>query len=61
MKELGQKYQKEKWIDASSLFAKSGELIVKVCEKALICDGNACSELLERIAGIEEEAYEFLA
>ncbi|MFC1981224.1 BtrH N-terminal domain-containing protein [Chloroflexota bacterium] len=60
LKELGQKYQREKWIDASNRFVKSGELIVKLCEKALNCDGNACSELLERIAGIEEEAYEFL-
>ncbi len=61
LKELGQKYQREGWSNASNLFAKSGELIVKLCEKALNYDGNACSVLLERIADTEEEAYEFLA
>jgi len=59
LKELGHKYQRGEWSNASNLFVKSGELIVKLCEKALNYDGNACSELLERIAGIEEEAYQF--
>jgi hypothetical protein len=31
-----------------------------VCEKALNYDGNSCSELLDRIADIEEEAYRYL-
>ena len=61
LKELGQKYQRKEWSNASSLFVKSGELIVKLCEKAINYDGNACSELLKKIADIEEEAYKSLA
>jgi hypothetical protein len=61
LKELGQKYQREGWSNASDLFVKSGELIVRLSEKAVNYDGNACSELLERIADTEEEAYKFLA
>ena len=60
LKELGQKYQRKEWGIASNLFMKSGELIVKLCEKALNYDGDACSELLERIADIEEETYRSL-
>jgi len=59
-KVLGQKYQRKEWSETSNLFAKSGELIIELCEKALKYDGNACSELLERIAGVEEEAYRCL-
>ena len=60
LRKLSQKYQKEAWSNASELFVTSGELIIKLSEKALNCDGNACSELLERIADNEEEAYKFL-
>lgn len=61
LKELGRKYQREEWSKASDLFTRSGELIVGLCKKALNYDGKACSELLERIADIEEEAYKLLA
>jgi len=61
LKELSQKYQKKEWREASNLFTKSGELIIKLCGKALNSDGSACSELLERIAGIEEDAYRYLS
>ena len=61
LKKLGQKYQREGWSNALDLFVKSGELIVRLSEKAVNYDGNACSELLERIANTEEEAYKFLA
>ncbi len=57
LKELGQRYQRNEWIEASNLFARSGEVIIQLCEKAINFDGGACSELLETIAGIEEEAY----
>jgi hypothetical protein len=60
LKALGQKYHNTEWSKASNLFTESGELIIKLCEKALNYDGNACSELLDRIAGIEEEAYRYL-
>ncbi|MDD5288876.1 MAG: BtrH N-terminal domain-containing protein [Dehalococcoidales bacterium] len=61
LKELGQKYQKKEWSEASNLFTKSGELIIRLCGKALNFDGDACSELLERIAVIEKEAYRYLS
>ena len=61
LKALGQKYHNTEWSKASNLFTKSGELIIELCEKALDYDGNACSELLNRIADIEEEAYRYLA
>ena len=61
LKELNQKYLRKEWGKASNLFVKSGELIIRLCKTALTYDGNACSELLERIAGTEEEAYEIIA
>ena len=60
LKALGQKYHNTEWSKASNLFTKSGKLIIKLCEKALDHEGSACSELLDRIAGIEEEAYRYL-
>jgi len=60
LKKLGQKYRRKEWSGASDLFMKSGELIVKLCEKALDYDGGACSEFLEKIADVEEEAYRSL-
>ncbi|MGA8848283.1 MAG: BtrH N-terminal domain-containing protein [Dehalococcoidia bacterium] len=60
LKALGQKYHNTEWNKASNLFTKSGELIIKLCEKALIYEGNTCSKLLDRIADIEEEAYRYL-
>ena len=55
--ELGQKYQRKEWSKASILFRKSGELILKLCERALEYDGRSCSAFLEEIADTEEEAY----
>ncbi len=60
LREMGRKYRRREWENASSLFVKSGELIINLCGKALTYDGKACSELLEKIANIEEEAYKFL-
>lgn len=55
--ELGQNYQRKEWSKASTLFRKSGELIVKLCERALEYDGGGCSAFLKEIANTEEEAY----
>jgi hypothetical protein len=55
--DLGQRYQRKEWSDASILFRKSGDLIVKLCERALEYDGCGCSAFLKEIANIEEEAY----
>jgi hypothetical protein len=60
LKALGQKYHNTEWSKASNLFTKSGELIIKLCEKALDYEGSACSQLLGRIADVEEEAYRYL-
>ncbi len=57
---FGQKYQRKEWSDASMLFRKSGELIVKLCERALEYDGGSCSALLREIADTEERAYRSL-
>ena len=61
LEELGHKYNKKEWSNASGLFLRSGELIVKLCKKAVNYDGDACSEFLKEIAAIEEEAYKLLA
>jgi len=60
LKEMGLKYHKKEWENASNLFVKSGELIIKLCGKALSYDGKACSEFLGKIADTEEEAYKLL-
>jgi len=55
--EFGQKYAREEWSQAAILFGKSGDLIVKLCERALEYDGGGCSALLKEMADTEEEAY----
>jgi len=55
--DFGKRYERKEWNDASILFRKSGELIVKLCERALEYDGRGCSVILGEIADIEEEAY----
>ena len=61
LKEIGQKYGKKEWQYASDLFVKSGELIIRLCGKALDYDVKACYELLVQIADTEEEAYKLLS
>ena len=56
-KDLGQRYQRKEWGQAATLFRKSGELIVKLCERALAYDGRGCSTFLKEMADIEEQAY----
>lgn len=58
--ELGQRYQRKEWSQAANLFRKSGELTVKLCERALEYDGRSCSAFLQEIADTEEEAYRSL-
>lgn len=60
LKVMGEKYGREAWMKASRLFTKSGELIIRLCEKAVTYDGKACSWLLTQIADTEQEAYELL-
>ena len=46
--------------EAAILFRGSGELIVKLCERALQYDGRGCPSFLRETADIEEEAYRLL-
>jgi hypothetical protein len=60
LKEIGLKYHKTDWVNASGLFLESGELIAELCKQAMTYDGRSCSELLGKIADIEEKAYKLL-
>ena len=57
LRDLGQRYHRNEWGEAAALFRKSGELIVKLCQRALEYDGRGCPTFLRMIADIEEEAY----
>lgn len=57
LKEFGTKYTKRQWVDASSLFQKSGRLIIDLCTAAVKLNGPACSKYLNEIASIEEQGY----
>jgi len=59
-KEMGTKYKQKKWLEASELFHKSGELIIQLSKEGLKRDGPACSKTLIEIADIEEKAYQLL-
>jgi hypothetical protein len=60
LKDFGQRYRRKEWGEAATLFRRSGELITKLCERALEYDGRGCSTFLKEIADIEEEAYTVL-
>ena len=57
---LGNKYNVRSWTEASKLFRRSGEEIMKLCKAALEQDKQRISEALTIIAEIEERAYKLL-
>ena len=57
---LGNKYNVRSWTEASKLFRRSGEEIMKLCKAALEQDKQRISEALTVIAEIEERAYKLL-
>jgi hypothetical protein len=57
---LGNKYDVSVWTEASTLFRQSGEKIKKLCEAALVQNGQEASIILLEIAEIEEQAYRLL-
>lgn len=57
---LGGKYGIGNWTDASELFRRSGEIIMRLCEAALKQDKQKVSAMLTEIADIEERAYRLL-
>jgi len=57
LEDLGKKYKISEWIDVSKSFRASGDLIIKLCKAALKQELEKCSELITRVADIEERAY----
>ena len=57
---LGEKYDVDKWTEASTLFRRSGEKIMKLCQSAREQDKQSLSDILLEIADIEEQAYKLL-
>ena len=60
LKELGTKYNMDNWLRASLMFEKSGELIKDICKAAIARDKSIISELIIKVADIEEQAYEII-
>ena len=57
---LGTKYEMDNWIKASELFNQSGKLIIDICKAAMNRDRKAISDLILKVADIEERAYGFV-
>jgi hypothetical protein len=57
LNELGLKYEKKQWSDASGLFVQSGKLIIRLSGEALKYNGTDCSITLQEIADLEEQGY----
>jgi hypothetical protein len=57
---LGRKHGVSNWTEASTLFRRSGEKIMKLCQAALKQDKQEISNNLLEIAEIEERAYRLL-
>jgi hypothetical protein len=60
LNELGTKYEMDNWVKASELFNQSGKLIIDICEAAMDRDRKAISDLILKVADIEERAYGFV-
>jgi hypothetical protein len=60
LNELGNKYSISSWTEASTLFRRSGERIMKLCEAALKQDKQLVANILMEISGLEERAYRLL-
>jgi hypothetical protein len=60
LRELGIKYKENGWLKASGLFETSAGLIRELCRAAKLRDRSTISELILKVADIENEAYEIL-
>jgi len=60
LKELGEKYKINKWLKASAMFKESGKLIMQICRTAMKHDREKISDLILRVADVEESAYKIL-
>lgn len=57
---LGIKCNVDKWTEASKMFRRSGEEIITFCESVMKQNISEASDMLLKIAEIEEEAYRLL-
>jgi len=57
---LGIKYNVDKWTEASKMFRRSGEEIITFCDSVMKQNISEASDMLLKIAEIEEEAYRLL-
>jgi hypothetical protein len=60
LKKLGEKYKIDKFLKASEMFQESGKLIIDICQAAMKQDRKKISNIILRVADIEEEAYKIL-
>lgn len=60
LKELGKKYKINKWLKAGAMFRESGKLIIEICKAAMKRDREKISNLILRVADVEERVYEIL-
>ncbi|MBM3706696.1 MAG: hypothetical protein FJW66_09260 [Actinobacteria bacterium] len=57
---LGKKYNIKDWLDAAAMFENSGRLIAELCRASSKRDRRSISELVLKVADIEEKAYKIL-
>ena len=57
---LGDRYKMDNWTEASTMFRRSGEKIIRLCEAAMKQNRTEVSEKLLEVAEIEEKAYKLL-
>ena len=57
---LGNKYDADSRTEASTMFRRSGEKIIRLCEAAMKQNRKEASEGLLEVAETEEEAYRLL-
>jgi hypothetical protein len=60
LKKLGKKYKVSNWKSEAALFEDSGKLIMDICRAAIKRDKKIISDLILKVAAIEEEAYKIV-
>ncbi len=60
LKKLEEKYKIDKWLRTSVMFQESGKLIIEICKAAIKQDRNKISNLILKVAALEETAYKIL-
>lgn len=60
LKELGEKYRTRKWLETASMFEETGNLVMEICKSAMQQDWQRISDIILKVADIEEQAYKIL-